>query len=138
MILWLKGGDLLVFGCGGEEFEFLCEYNLNVRVEVVSGIIAAAGVGSEFGILFMYCGVVMLVWLLIGYLCEGVGLCEDVMGVVSDLVDFAVTSVDVETTFVVYMGLGMFLKFSEKFIVSGFLVDMFVVVIECGMIVDEC
>ena len=73
-ILRLKGGDPLVFGRGGEEFEFLREHNPNVRVEVVPGITAAAGVGSELGIPLTHRGVATSVRLLTGHLREGAGV----------------------------------------------------------------
>ena len=136
-ILRLKGGDPLVFGRGGEEFEFLREHNPNVRVEVVPGITAAAGVGSELGIPLTHRGVATSVRLLTGHLREGAGSREDATGAASDPVDFAVTSADVETTLVVYMGLGTLPKLSEKLIASGFPADMPAVAIERGTTVDE-
>jgi len=136
-ILRLKGGDPLVFGRGGEEFEFLREHNPNVRVEVVPGITAAAGVGSELGIPLTHRGVATSVRLLTGHLREGAGSREDAAGAASDPVDFAVTSADVETTLVVYMGLGTLPRLSEKLIASGFPADMPAVAIERGTTVDE-
>ena len=130
-ILRLKGGDPLVFGRGGEEFEFLREKNPDVRVEVVPGITAAAGVGSELGIPLTHRGVATSVRLLTGHLREGADPAT------CDPVDFAVTSADAETTLVVYMGLGTLPRLSEKLLESGFPRDMPAVAVERGTTADE-
>ena len=122
-ILRLKGGDPLVFGRGGEELDFLREKNPEVRVEVVPGVTAAAGVGSELGIPLTHRGVSTSVRLLTGHLREGA---------TSDPVDFAVTSADVETTLVVYMGLGTLPRLRERLLEGGFPGDMPAVAIERG------
>lgn len=122
-ILRLKGGDPLVFGRGGEELDFLREKNPDVRVEVVPGVTAAAGVGSELGIPLTHRGVSTSVRLLTGHLREGA---------TSDPVDFAVTSADVETTLVVYMGLGTLPRLRERLLEGGFPGDMPAVAIERG------
>ena len=122
-ILRLKGGDPLVFGRGGEELDFLREKNPDVRVEVVPGVTAAAGVGSELGIPLTHRGVSTSVRLLTGHLREGAA---------SDPVDFAVTSADVETTLVVYMGLGTLPRLRERLLEGGFPGDMPAVAIERG------
>ena len=127
-ILRLKGGDPLVFGRGGEELDFLREKNPEVRVEVVPGVTAAAGVGSELGIPLTHRGVSTSVRLLTGHLREGA---------TSDPVDFAVTSADVETTLVVYMGLGTLPRLRERLLEGGFPGDMPAVAIERGTTKNE-
>lgn len=52
-MVWLKGGDLFIFGCGGEELEILC--NVGILFLVVLGIIVVFGCFVYLGILFMYC-----------------------------------------------------------------------------------
>lgn len=53
-VVWFKGGDLFVFGCGGEEL--IVFGVVGFLVEVVSGIIVGIVVLVVFGILVMYCG----------------------------------------------------------------------------------
>ncbi len=139
-ILRLKGGDPLVFGRGGEEFEFLRENNPHVRVEVVPGITAAAGVASELGVPLTHRGVATSVRLLTGHLREGAGTVENDASspkTASDPVEFAVTSADVETTLVVYMGLGTLPRLTERLLESGFPASMPAVAIERGTTADE-
>jgi len=143
-ILRLKGGDPLVFGRGGEEFEFLRENNPNVRVEVVPGITAAAGVASALGVPLTHRGVATSVRLLTGHLREGAGTAVESDGAsslspktASDPVEFAVTSADVETTLVVYMGLGTLPRLAERLLESGFPASMPAVAIERGTTADE-
>ena len=144
-ILRLKGGDPLVFGRGGEEFEFLRENNPNVRVEVVPGITAAAGVASALGVPLTHRGVATSVRLLTGHLREGAGTAVESDGTssssspktASDPVEFAVTSADVETTLVVYMGLGTLPRLTERLLESGFPASMPAVAIERGTTADE-
>jgi len=143
-ILRLKGGDPLVFGRGGEEFEFLRENNPNVCVEVVPGITAAAGVASALGVPLTHRGVATSVRLLTGHLREGAGTAVESDGAsssspktASDPVEFAVTSADVETTLVVYMGLGTLPRLTERLLESGFPASMPAVAIERGTTADE-
>jgi uroporphyrin-III C-methyltransferase len=131
-ILRLKGGDPLVFGRGGEELDFLRDNNPNVQVEVVPGITAAAGVGSELGIPLTHRGIATSVRLLTGHLREGATSTTNMADAASDPVDFAVTAADVETTLVVYMGLGTLPRLSQKLIENGFPANMPAVAIERG------
>ena len=69
---------------------------------------AAAGVGSELGIPLTHRGAATSVRLLTGHLREGAAK-EAASGegnAVADPIDFAVTAADLDTTLVVYMGLG--------------------------------
>lgn len=134
-VLRLKGGDPLVFGRGGEEMDFLRDNNKNVTVEVVPGVTAAAGVGSELGIPLTHRGMATSVRLLTGHLREGFSAKDTAKA--SDPVDFAVTSADVDTTLVVYMGLGTLPSLSEKLLASGFPANMPAVAVERGTTVDE-
>ena len=54
-----------------------------------------------------------------------------------DPVEFAVTSADVETTLVVYMGLGTLPRLTERLLESGFPASMPAVAIERGTTADE-
>ena len=131
-VVRLKGGDPLVFGRGGEEMETLM--NRGYAVQIVPGITAAAGVGSELGIPLTHRGAATSVRLLTGHLREGAAreAEEGVGNAVADPVAFAVTSADVDTTLVVYMGLGTLPLLAEKLIESGFPEDMPAVAVERG------
>lgn len=83
------------------------------------------GIVVEFGIFFMYWGVVNSVRFLIGYFRKGG---DDLLYVVEWVVDL-------DLILVIYMGLVIFFGFVVKFMVNGFLGDMFVVVVEWGIIV---
>jgi uroporphyrin-III C-methyltransferase len=105
-VVRLKGGDPLVFGRGGEEMEALMARGH--AVSIVPGVTAAAGVGSELGIPLTHRGAATSVRLLTGHLREGAAK-EAASGegnAVADPIDFAVTAADLDTTLVVYMGLG--------------------------------
>jgi len=131
-IVRLKGGDPLVFGRGGEEMEALAQRGHEVRI--VPGITAAAGVGSELGIPLTHRGVATSVRLLTGHLREGAAK-EAATGdgnAVADAVDFAVTSADLDTTLVVYMGLATLPALAAKLLASGFPADTPAVAVERG------
>ena len=131
-IVRLKGGDPLVFGRGGEEMEALAARGHEVRI--VPGITAAAGVGSELGIPLTHRGVATSVRLLTGHLREGAAK-EAATGdgnAVADAVDFAVTSADLDTTLVVYMGLATLPALAAKLLASGFPADTPAVAVERG------
>jgi uroporphyrin-III C-methyltransferase len=136
-IVRLKGGDPLVFGRGGEEMEALAANGHEVRI--VPGITAAAGVGSELGIPLTHRGVATSVRLLTGHLREGAAAeASDGKGNgVGDAVDFAVTSADLDTTLVVYMGLGTLPRLAQKLVDSGFPMDTPAVAVERGTTVRE-
>ena len=105
-VVRLKGGDPLVFGRGGEEMEALMARGH--ALSIVPGVTAAAGVGSELGIPLTHRGAATSVRLLTGHLREGAAK-EAASGegnAVADPIDFAVTAADLDTTLVVYMGLG--------------------------------
>lgn len=53
IVICLKGGDLFVFGCGGEEVEELVCYN--IYFEIIFGIILGIVVLVYVGILVIYC-----------------------------------------------------------------------------------
>jgi uroporphyrin-III C-methyltransferase len=127
-VVRLKGGDPLVFGRGGEEMETLMSRGYSVQI--VPGITAAAGVGSALGIPLTHRGTATSVRLLTGHLREGAR--PGVSGVGADPVDFAVTSADLETTLVVYMGLGTLPALAERLIESGFPRDTPAVAVERG------
>ena len=128
-VVRLKGGDPLVFGRGGEEMETLMARGHEVRI--VPGVTAAAGVGSELGIPR---GAATSVRLLTGHLRETAAReAEEGKGNgVVDPVDFAVTSADVDTTLVVYMGLATLPSLSAKLVASGFPRDTPAVAVERG------
>lgn len=65
IVVWLKGGDLFIFGCVGEEVEILVV--VNILYEIVLGIIFSIVVSSYVGIFFIYCDYSNSVILLIGY-----------------------------------------------------------------------
>ena len=136
-IVRLKGGDPLVFARGGEEMEALAANGHEVRI--VPGITAAAGVGSELGIPLTHRGVATSVRLLTGHLREGAAAeASDGKGNgVGDAVDFAVTSADLDTTLVVYMGLGTLPRLAQKLVDSGFPMDTPAVAVERGTTVRE-
>ena len=136
-VVRLKGGDPLVFGRGGEEMEALAANGHEVRI--VPGITAAAGVGSELGIPLTHRGVATSVRLLTGHLREGAAAeASDGKGNgVGDAVDFAVTSADLDTTLVVYMGLGTLPRLAQKLVDSGFPMDTPAVAVERGTTVRE-
>lgn len=136
-VVRLKGGDPLVFGRGGEEMETLIARGY--AVQIVPGITAAAGVGSELGIPLTHRGAATSVRLLTGHLREGAAkeAKEGTGNAVVDPVAFAVTSADVDTTLVVYMGLGTLPLLAEKLVASGFPEDMPAVAVERGTTVNE-
>ena len=131
-VVRLKGGDPLVFGRGGEEMETLMARGHEVRL--VPGVTAAAGVGSELGIPLTHRGAATSVRLLTGHLRETAAReAEEGKGNgVVDPVDFAVTSADVDTTLVVYMGLATLPSLSAKLVASGFPRDTPAVAVERG------
>ena len=136
-VIRLKGGDPLVFGRGGEEMETLMRRGHEVHI--VPGVTAAAGVGSELGIPLTHRGVATSVRLLTGHLREGAAKEKDegtANGVV-DPVDFAVTSADLDTTLVVYMGLGTLPSLASKLVESGFPPEMPAVAVERGTTPQE-
>ena len=121
-----------MFGRGGEEMEVLASRGHEVRI--VPGITAAAGVGSELGIPLTHRGTATSVRLLTGHLREGAGK-EASTGAangVVDPVDFAVTAADLDTTLVVYMGLGTLPSLAAKLIENGFPEDTPAVAVERG------
>jgi len=131
-VVRLKGGDPLVFGRGGEEMEVLM--SRGHEVHIVPGITAAAGVGSELGIPLTHRGTATSVRLLTGHLREGAArdAADGAGNAVVDPVDFAVTAADLDTTLVVYMGLGTLPSLASKLIASGFPRDMPAVAVERG------
>jgi siroheme synthase len=136
-VVRLKGGDPRVFGRGGEEMETLMARGYTVQI--VPGITAAAGVGSELGIPLTHRGAATSVRLLTGHLREGAAkeAKEGTGNAVVDPVAFAVTSADVDTTLVVYMGLGTLPLLAEKLVASGFPEDMPAVAVERGTTKNE-
>jgi hypothetical protein len=77
--------------------------------------------------------------LLTGHLREGAAAeASDGKGNgVGDAVDFAVTSADLDTTLVVYMGLGTLPRLAQKLVDSGFPMDTPAVAVERGTTVRE-
>ena len=104
------------------------------EVHIVPGITAAAGVGSELGIPLTHRGTATSVRLLTGHLREGAAkdAASGAANAVADPVDFAVTSADLDTTLVVYMGLGTLPVLAKKLIASGFPAGMPAVAVERG------
>eukprot|EP00898_Chlorokybus_atmophyticus_P007814 jgi/Chlat1/8033/Chrsp71S07508 len=93
-VLRLKGGDPLVFGRGGEEMEYLEQHGIKVRI--VPGITAAAGIGAELGIPLTHRGLASSVTFLTGHTREAPN--EDPFE--------GIAGADLSTkTLVVYMGL---------------------------------
>lgn len=52
-VVCLKGGDLFIFGCGGEELEILVVFG--IFFEVVFGVMVVVGCVVYLGFLLIYC-----------------------------------------------------------------------------------
>lgn len=65
-VVCLKGGDLCIFGCVGEEVEWLVWYGIDS--EIVNGIIVGLVGVIVCGILLIYCGISCGVILVIVYI----------------------------------------------------------------------
>lgn len=89
-VVCVKGGDVLLFGCVGEEFVMLCV--VVILVEIVNGILLGFVVVVSFGILFMYCEYCQGVMFVIVY-CQDYGEFDWVWFVVIGIM------------FVIYMGM---------------------------------
>ncbi|GBG69658.1 hypothetical protein CBR_g4488 [Chara braunii] len=106
-VLRLKGGDPLVFGRGGEEMDFL-EHE-GIRVEIVPGITAASGISAALGIPLTHRGLATSVRLLTGHSRDGG----------QDPLFIAENAGDIDTTLVIYMGLGTLPALVCKLISGG-------------------
>jgi Uroporphyrinogen-III methylase len=52
-VVWLKGGDPFIFGCGGEEFDVVRVVGL--LVFVMLGVMVVIGCAVGVGMLFIHC-----------------------------------------------------------------------------------
>ena len=117
-VVRLKGGDPLIFGRGGEEFDTLCRHG--IAVEVVPGITAALGCAAAAGIPLTQRGCSRAVTFLTGATADG-------------LADLDWTAlVRLGQTLVVYMGVAAAGAIAERLIGSGLAPDTPVAVIENG------
>lgn len=112
----LKGGDPFVFGRGGEETDFL--ERAGVRVVAVPGIMAAAGVAAALGIPLTMRGYATSVRYVTGHVTAGVNL--------------DVGPVDINTTYVVYMGLGQLDAIANQLVRNGLPHHTPAVAVQCG------
>ena len=103
VVVRLKGGDPFVFGRGGEETEYLEQQG--VYINAVPGITAAAGIAASLGIPLTKRAVASSVRFLTGHTRAGV--------------DVDIGSVDRDTTYVIYMGLGQIEFLVQQFIDKG-------------------
>lgn len=103
LVIRLKGGDPFVFGRGGEETDFL--EKCGIRVVAVPGITAASGIAAQLGIPLTMRGVATSVRYVTGHVASGTD------------VDFG--HVDMQTTYVIYMGLAQLPSIADQFIRSG-------------------
>eukprot|EP00887_Chlorella_sp_A99_P000865 scaffold5.g865.t1 len=121
-VVRLKGGDPFIFGRGGEETEYL--QARSVRVNVVPGITAAAGVAAELGLPLTHRGLATSVRYLTGH--SRAGGEETAGGTV------AAAAVDPATTLVVYMGLATLPALAEQLAAGGLPADTPAVAVERG------
>lgn len=103
VVVRLKGGDPFVFGRGGEETEYLEQQG--VQINAVPGITAAAGIAASLGIPLTKRSIASSVRFLTGHARAGV--------------DVDVGSVDRDTTYVIYMGLGQLEFLVQQFVDKG-------------------
>lgn len=120
-VLRLKGGDPFVFGRGGEETEYLEKHGIKVRV--VPGITAAAGIGAELGIPLTHRGAAHSVKFLTGHMRDGV--------------DLDIGEVSQETTLVVYMGLSALTSLMHDVLDRGLAPSTPAVAVERGTTPDQ-
>lgn len=106
-VLRLKGGDPLVFGRGGEEMEFLQQQG--IRVQIVPGITAAAGIAAELGIPLTHRGAANSVRFLTGHSRKGG----------DDPLYVAEQAADPDSTLVIYMGLATLPGLAAKLLANG-------------------
>ncbi|CAH8325996.1 unnamed protein product [Eruca vesicaria subsp. sativa] len=119
-VVRLKGGDPLVFGRGGEEMDFLQQQG--IRVQVIPGITAASGIAAELGIPLTHRGVATSVRFLTGHSRKGG----------SGPLFVAENAADLDTTLVVYMGLGTLPSLAQKLMDHGLPFDIPAVAVERG------
>lgn len=119
-VVRLKGGDPLVFGRGGEEMDHLSHEGVEVRC--TTGVTSAAGIAAELGIPLTCRGIAQSVKLLTGHARSGEdGLCS-----------FNVSPDDVNSTLVIYMGLGTAPRICSNLLGQGFSPSVPVAVVERG------
>lgn len=116
IIVRLKGGDPFVFGRGGEETDFLEQ--CGTRVVAVPGITAASGIAAALGIPLTMRGYATSVRFLTGHVVTGTNL------------QFG--HVDMDTTYVVYMGLGQLQAIANHLVKQGLSSDVPAVAVQKG------
>jgi len=120
-VLRLKGGDPFIFGRGGEEQAFLQERG--IRVHVVPGITAAAGICAQLGIPLTHRGHATGVRYMTGHMREGA---EDELRVSLEECG------DPMTTLVFYMGLATLPMLRAKLLAAGADPELPAVAVERG------
>lgn len=105
-VVRLKGGDPFIFGRGSEEALYLLEHD--IAFEVVPGVTSAAGCGSYAGIPLTHRGLATGVRFVTGH-------CRANMPLNLNWQSLA----DIDTTLVVYMGLGHIDEISGKLVAAG-------------------
>ncbi|HJP20599.1 MAG: uroporphyrinogen-III C-methyltransferase [Alphaproteobacteria bacterium] len=124
-VVRLKGGDPFIFGRGSEEVEFLAE--AGVRFEVVPGISAASGCASYLGIPLTHRGLASGVRFVTGHARDDRELNLDWQGLA-----------DIDTTLVIYMGLGQLAEISRRLIAAGLPASTPAAAIERGTTAAQC
>ena len=113
-VVRLKGGDPTVFGRGGEEMEYLEAQG--VRVRIVPGVTAAAGIAADLGVPLTHREFADAVHFLTGHAKSG---CTTPLGERYEWAKLA----DPRATLVVYMGLATLPELAPALIAAGLPAD---------------
>ena len=113
-VVRLKGGDPTVFGRGGEEMEYLEAQG--VRVRIVPGVTAAAGIAADLGVPLTHRDFADAVHFLTGHAKSG---CTTPLGERYEWAKLA----DPRATLVVYMGLATLPELAPALIAAGLPAD---------------
>lgn len=122
-VVWLKVGDLMIFGCVVEEMEVFCVGEIGF--EIVFGVMVVFVVVVFVQILLILCGVVFNFVFVIGYNVK--------FEILFDWVGLVLKGVIV----VVYMGWIVVVVVVDKMIDVGMMFEILVVVIENVVYLDE-